>query len=115
VTGAVSLAGVIDLGSAYLIRSGAGSVARFMGGGPDEVPERYAAADPARLAAPTVPVALLHGEDDAVLPVAISLSYGERVGIPVTVLADTGHFDLIEPGSAAWPAVLRAIADVVAR
>jgi acetyl esterase/lipase len=115
VTGAVSLAGVIDLRSAYLIGSGAGAVARFMGGGPDEVPERYAVADPARLAAPTVPVALLHGEDDAVLPVAISLGYGERVGIPVSELADTGHFDLIEPDSAAWPAVLRAIADVLAR
>ena len=94
---------------------GGGAVARFMGGGPDEVSQNYARADPARLGSPTVPVALIHGADDAVLPTAISLGYGERFGIPVTVLADTGHFELIEPDSAAWPAVLRAIRSVVAR
>ena len=115
VTGAVSLAGVVDLGEAYLLGSGSGAVARFMGGGPDEVPERYAAADPARLGAPTVPVVLVHGDLDEVLPVSISLAYGERYGVPVIVPRGSGHFDLIEPDSAAWPSVLQAIDDVLGR
>jgi pimeloyl-ACP methyl ester carboxylesterase len=115
VTGAVSLAGVVDLGAAYLMGSGSGAVARFMGGGPDEVPERYAAADPARLAAPTVPVVLVHGELDEVLPVSISLEYGERFGVPVIMPKGSGHFNLIEPDSTAWPSVLQAIDDVLGR
>ena len=115
VTGAVSLAGVVDLGAAYLIRSGSGSVARFMGGGPDEVPERYSAADPARLGPPTVPVVLVHGDLDEVLPLSIPLGYGERFGVPVIVAKGSGHFDLIEPDSTAWQSVLKAIDDVLAR
>ena len=118
VTGAVSLAGVIDLGSAYAIRSGGGAVARFMGGGPEEVPERYAVADPTRLAAPSVPVALLHGATDAVLPVAISLGYGEREhaepadpcnGGDETSPGQLSHdADASERARRRWPAARRA-------
>ena len=46
VTRVVSQAGVVDLRMASRLRLSDGVVHRFLGGAPDEVPERYAAASP---------------------------------------------------------------------
>lgn len=48
VIGAISQAGVADLTEGWRQGLGRGAVAALLGGGPAEVPERYAAADPAR-------------------------------------------------------------------
>ena len=73
-----------------------------MGGLPDEVPERYAVADPAALPAPPVPVTLVHGTDDDRVPLAMSQAFktGRLIEIP-----GAGHFELIDPQSLAWPQV----------
>ena len=78
-----------------------------MGGGPDDVPERYAVADPAALAAPSVPVTLVHGIDDDTVPLRMSQAFaaGHLIEIP-----EAGHFDLIDPQSRAWRRVLSALA-----
>jgi acetyl esterase/lipase len=47
----------------------------FLGGRPDEVPERYAAADPMRLIPLGVPTLLVHGADDQTVPVQRSRDY----------------------------------------
>ena len=88
---------------------GAGAVRLLMGGGPDEVPERYAVADPAALPPPPVPVTLVHGTDDDTVPIAMSQlpRTGRLVAIP-----GAGHFDLIDPLSAAWPQVLAALTGI---
>ena len=46
-----------------------------MGGGPEEVPERYDLGDPMRLLPPSVPVLLVHGTADETVSVELSRSY----------------------------------------
>lgn len=86
---------------------GAGAVRLLMGGGPDDVPERYAVADPAALPAPAIPVTLVHGVDDDTVPLRMSqvFSAGRLLEIP-----GAGHFDLIDPQSPAWPHVVSVLA-----
>lgn len=85
---------------------GAGAVRLLMGGGPGDVPERYAVADPAALPAAPVPVTLVHGVDDDIVPLRMSQAFTARrlVEIP-----GAGHFDLIDPQSPAWPWVLSVL------
>src|SRR4051812_49998091 len=56
VTAAVLQAGVLDLRAAVADDLGDGATAAFLGGLPDELPDRYAAADPVRLLPTGVPV-----------------------------------------------------------
>lgn len=75
-TAAVSLAGVNDLAGAYRAVGGdGGSVGAFMGGGPDELPERYAVTDPIALVPLPLPVLLVHGTEDAMVSVRHSREY----------------------------------------
>ena len=101
-THVVSLAGCSSLRLCAEWNLGAGAVRLLMGGGPDDVPERYAVADPAALPAPAIPVTLVHGVDDDTVPLRMSqvFSAGRLVEIP-----GAGHFDLIDPQSPAWPRV----------
>jgi acetyl esterase/lipase len=103
----VSLAGISSLRLCSEWNLGAGAVRLLMGGGPDEVPERYAVADPAALPAPPVPVTLVHGVDDDTVPLRMSQAFaaGRLIEIP-----GAGHYDLIDPQSPAWPGVLSVLA-----
>ena len=115
VRGVLALAPVADLGLAHRLGLGAGAVADLLGGGPLDVPERYAAADPARLLPLRVPTIVVHGDDDQQVPVGVGREFcaaARRSGDDTRLieLAGIEHFALIEPGSAAWPAVLDALA-----
>jgi acetyl esterase/lipase len=105
-THVVSLAGCNSLRLCAEWNLGSGAAVNLMGGGPDEVPERYAAADPAALPSPAVPVTLVHGTEDDQVPVAMSRAFtaGRLIEIP-----GAGHFDLIDPQSLAWPVVLSVL------
>lgn len=117
--GVVALAGVLDLDAAAELDLDHGAVRALLGGGPAERPERYAAADPLRLVPAGVPVALLHGTDDGYVPLELSRRYaaaaGTDTGATLSELTGVGHFDLIDPESSAWPAVLDAVAEVLRR
>jgi acetyl esterase/lipase len=106
-THVVSLAGCSSLRLCAEWNLGAGAVRALMGGGPDDVPERYAVADPAVLPAPSVPVTLVHGVDDDIVPLRMSQAFtaGRLIEIP-----GAGHYDLIDPQSSAWPRVLSVLA-----
>jgi acetyl esterase/lipase len=106
-THVVSLAGCASLRLCAEWNLGGGAVRNLMGGGPDEVPERYAVADPAALPPPPVPVTLVHGTADEQVPAGMSRAFhaGRLVEIP-----GAGHFDLIDPESRAWPQVMAALA-----
>jgi len=106
-THVVSLAGCSSLRLCAEWNLGGGAVRSLMGGGPDEVPERYAVADPAALPPPAVPVTLVHGSADDQVPVEMSQAFpgGTLVEIP-----GAGHFDLIDPRSRAWPTVMAVLA-----
>ncbi len=107
---AVSLAGVCDLVEGYRQTLSRGAVAELLGGGPDEVPERYDAACPTRLLPLGVPQVVVHGTEDADVPFAFGPRYAAAAtaaGDDCTLLALPGveHFALIDPGSAAWATV----------
>jgi pimeloyl-ACP methyl ester carboxylesterase len=111
----VGLAAVSDLTGCARQRLGRGAAQALMGGGPRRYPERYAVADPARLLPVPVPVRLVHGADDDVVPSEMSVGFAREAAaagggdaVRCDVLRGCGHFELIDPLSAAWPAVLGA-------
>jgi acetyl esterase/lipase len=113
VSGVVSLAGVSELAECFRRRLGRGAAKALMGGGPDRHPDRYAAADPVALLPSGQPTWLVHGTADNNVPVSFSQHYAARAEaagdrVTLTVLPGIGHFELIDPLSSAWPAVLAA-------
>jgi len=114
VRGVVALAGVCDLGTGYSMSLGNGAVAALLGGGPADVPERYAEADPLARLPLGVPAIMVHGIEDGVVPVELSRRYAEAARaagdrVELVALPDVEHYGVIDPESAAWPAVLRAL------
>jgi acetyl esterase/lipase len=102
----IGLAAVADLAAADRERLGTGAVAAFLGG----PAVARADLDPARAVSSARPVTLVHGSRDAVVPV--SQSRGYAAAHPRTDLVevpDAGHYAVIDPLSAAWPAVLDAV------
>jgi acetyl esterase/lipase len=88
----------------------------FLGGTPQEVPERYDFADPMRLLPLGVPALLVHGEEDATVPVRRSREYAaaaRAAGDDVTLIEPVpgGHRIHPDPRSEAW----RVAAEWVAR
>lgn len=112
--GVVSLAGLLDLEEAWNRHLSNDAVVELLGGTPAEVPERYAAASPLALLPVTTPHVLLHGDDDDLVPLAISESYQAQAmatGSPseLYVLPGMDHFDVIDSQSPAWSTVLTAV------
>jgi acetyl esterase/lipase len=109
--GVVPLAAVCDLAACHRLNLGQGAAKAFMGGGPARHPDRYAAADPAALLPVGHRVRLVHGVTDDIVPAAMSTEYAERAraagdaDVDCVLVPDAGHFELIDPLSAAWPAV----------
>jgi acetyl esterase/lipase len=112
--GVLALAPVADLALAHRLRLGDDAVTALLGGGPDDVPQRYAAVDPVRLAAPAAPVTVVHGTADDRVPISVGRAYvaaARDAGGDVTMveLPEVDHFAVIDPLSSAWPAVLDAL------
>lgn len=111
---AVSLAGAVDLRRCFDLRLSNDVVRLFIGGGPDEVPERYLSCSPIDLLPSDVPVELIHGTDDTSVPHEVSVRYYEaaRNGgsiCQLQLLDRVQHFELIDPLSRAWPTVRSTI------
>lgn len=118
VVGVVSLGGVLDLGQAWSLGldpgPGGTAVDALLGGGPQALPDRYAAADPVRLGPPTVPVVAVHGTVDDRVPHSLSETYCRVHEQRLVLLPGVEHFAPIDPLSAAWPAVLGAVGELIA-
>ena len=98
--GVVSQAGALDLYELWRRGTSDHVVRQFLGGSPDEVPERYAAATPRP---PGVPLLLVHGTLDEDVPLEISRDFGAG---ELVVIEDEGHMEHLEPGSRCWRAVV---------
>ena len=112
---AVGQAPVCDLETAFRMRLSDGVVEEFTGGTPSEVPERYDAACPLRRLPAGVPQLLVHGEADDIVPADLSRGFvaaARDAGDHATLVlrSSDGHFEHIEPGSAAWAAVIQWLA-----
>jgi acetyl esterase/lipase len=109
VTAAVSLAGVSELAEAARREIGERAALEFMGGGPDELPSAYAAADPAARLPTGVPQLLVHGDADDRVPIELSRDYAERARaagdrVELLELPGVNHFVPIDPRGEAWAA-----------
>jgi acetyl esterase/lipase len=101
----VAQGAVTALGIAARQRLGAGATQVLLGGGPDEVPDRYAVADPLALLPTGVRTVLVHGTEDGDVPI----SQAERYVAAATALGDDatlakyvgGHYEHLEPDSEA--------------
>ncbi|MFI6303350.1 alpha/beta hydrolase family protein [Amycolatopsis thailandensis] len=117
--GVVSLAGVCDLAEAYRLDLDGGAVGRLLGAGPASFPDRYHAADPARLLPLDARCVLIHGDKDDRVPLEISerfhrLATAHGDDVTLTRLAGADHFELIDPDAPAFAAVLDALRTVLA-
>ena len=119
VTHAVAQAGVLDLRAAAAQGLGNGAVQALLGGGPQEVPEAYAAADPLTQAPVEVPVWCVHGADDGYVPLEQSAVYVRAAtaagGVATLVDVPGDHFDLIDVGSDAWARTVEVLDGIAPR
>lgn len=112
VRAAASQAGVVALAQAAEAGLGEGATVELLGGTPDEVPERYAVADPLALVPPPVPVLLVHARDDDRVPVAQSQAYADAAGPAAELeLFDGDHFTVIDPADPSWDVVVAWLDD----
>jgi dipeptidyl aminopeptidase/acylaminoacyl peptidase len=109
----VSVAGVVDLQRAYQLHLSNDAVVEFLGGKPAEVPDHYREADPMKLTVSALQW-LAHGSADDVVPSEFSRNYvtakkANKESAWLVEIAGAGHFDVIDPRSAAWRDVERVV------
>ena len=113
VAGAVSLGGVPELRRTRDMDQdtcGSDVIDTLMGGGPRDVPARYRAGSPFQLLPLNVPQRHITGREDGAVPPAQVRAYNyesQSAGddSQMIVLPDAGHWEVVWPGSAAWPVV----------
>lgn len=103
---AIGLGPVFDLAAADAARVGSGAVTDFMGGTAAELADEYAIATPTT--ADGAPLAVVRGELDDIVPAefAVPTPIGD---VMVVDIPDEDHFDLIDPASNSWVAVIELL------
>ncbi|GAA2752947.1 alpha/beta hydrolase family protein [Amnibacterium kyonggiense] len=114
--GAISLAGVLNLRLGDEEGIGRGAVTDFLGGHVAEHPDRYAAADPIARIDPALPVRIVHGDQDDVVPMNQSDTYvvaareaGQDVALSVV---EGDHMIVIDPVHPAFAALVAALEEI---
>jgi acetyl esterase/lipase len=125
----VSLAGVLDLVASARPAPGEGEAERhraelpaavntFLGGGPEQRPDRYAFASPQALLPFGIPQLLVHGLLDDRVPVdqsrayeAAAIAVGDQVKL--IELPNVDHFDILKTTRGGWDEVVAWLAAVV--
>jgi acetyl esterase/lipase len=102
----VGQAAVSDLEVASAQGVCGGMVEQLVGGMPQQVPDRYRVASPARRLPLRVPALLVHGDRDDTVPVQMSRDFAAAAGCDLAELAGDGHYEHLEPGSRAWATVV---------
>ena len=104
------IAAISDLESAYVDHLGNGAVAEYVGTSPDQAPDRYAALSPSALIPLGVPIVLIHGDADQVVPVAMSRNFAGQAAdagdeVVYHELETIGHEAVSLPGTMAFDRV----------
>jgi acetyl esterase/lipase len=117
--GAVSLAGALNLLLGAAENMGRGAVSGFLGGSSADFPERYAAADPISRIEPRIPVRIIHGDLDDVVPMNQSETYlaaAREAGQDAALTVVKGdHGVVIDPRDPSFQKLLVALDELVAR
>ncbi|PWI42496.1 alpha/beta hydrolase [Streptomyces sp. ICBB 8177] len=106
-TGVLAVAPLADLTYARQTRLSDGAVDELIG--PDGDPAPF---DPALLPPPPAPVVILHGTEDTDVPVEVSRRYAAARGGVLRELPGAEHFGPLTPGSASYPQLLAALAEL---
>lgn len=115
---------VVALAPVSALRRGAGDpeaghyIRDFLGGSPEQFPERYDDADPGTRfeEPPACPVIVVHGSEDEEVPVRSSRGLTKHFPfVRLHEVAGADHFALIDPASSGWPVVLAAVTGERAR
>jgi acetyl esterase/lipase len=113
VTKVISLAGVLDLDEACRLHLSDDAVVEFMGGTPEEIPEKYEQANPCKLAITNAEQWLVHAVADKDVPFALSADYAalkRSKGENVHLLEVPGaHYEVIDPLSEAFRDIVRTL------
>lgn len=126
-TGAVAVAGVLDLAAGDRDRVGSGAIRAFLGSAPDTGPaldldtgpgQVWRRADPARLRN-AAPLTVISGAADVDVPPELAVSYqqsrtSEDAPVRLVQIPGAGHFDLIDPWHPGFAILVAAIADLAA-
>jgi acetyl esterase/lipase len=123
-TRVVPLAGVVDLRQAYELHLSQDAVVEFLHGTPKETPDHYREADPMQLSIRQARQRLIHGSIDDTVPPEFSRDYVAakqklqdknkmREDVRLVSVVGAGHYDLIDPRTAAWKEVTRTVADLL--
>jgi acetyl esterase/lipase len=112
--GVVGLAPIADLAAAAAAQVCGDAIPELLGGAPGELPAIVRQASPRSLLPLGVPSRLIVGERDSIVPAALVADYaaaalqaGDDTG--AEIVPSVGHFELVDPGSLAWPAVRDAV------
>jgi acetyl esterase/lipase len=103
ITGVIALAPAADLQLVERLNLDDGAARDFLGVAAAERPDL----DPARQPEIGASTVIIHGVDDAIVPIAVSRAYVEKhPAARLRVVERCGHFAPIDPMSSAWPEVL---------
>jgi pimeloyl-ACP methyl ester carboxylesterase len=110
--GVVPLAAVSDLRRAWALQLSGGVVKQFLGGSPEQVPQRYDATSPIDLLPISVAQRMVHGTADQLVPFDMSEHFAKKSkNAKLIALQGAGHFELIDPRSREWETVRKSILD----
>jgi acetyl esterase/lipase len=109
----LSLAGVLDLHRAWELHLSNDAVVEFLGGPPSTVPDHYHEASPAERSILQARQKLIHGTTDDTVPYEMSGKYAAKKKaaaehVELVTLQNTGHFEIVDPGSIVWKQVENA-------
>jgi acetyl esterase/lipase len=110
----VGLAPVSDLVEADRLELSRHVTLELLGGSARQQPARYTDASPADRLPLGVPMAVIHGTKDNIVPLAMNRGFAERArkaGDEIRLLMpeDADHFDVIDPKSKVWAQVVDAL------
>ena len=118
--GVVSLAGITDLRAGAASGICADAIPLFLGGPPPGRGDRLRQSSPIELVPLGVPLRLVCGARDPIVPIEQARSFEAAAtaagdSVTVQVVEGAGHFELVDPGSAAHPAVREAVRALLPR
>lgn len=106
--GVIPLAGITDLRKTGTACDA--NVGQLMGGSANNQPARYDLASPIELLPLNVKQIVIQGETDNIVPQAMARDYADAAkkkgdDVKLIVIEKAGHFEVVDPKSAAWPIV----------
>jgi acetyl esterase/lipase len=117
----VSLGGLPDLAGDRVTEEascGSGPIDPLVGPPTAAHPDVYADTSPVALAPITAPEVMINGVEDRIAPPSLAVSYAAKMKAKASpirrvVIEDTGHVELIAPGTKAWTQEVAIIEDAL--